>query len=632
MLDLMRKHAGSWMIKFVLGAIIVVFAFWGVGTFNARRLTTVATVDDTIITFESYRDAYSRLLEQIRQRFGDNLDENLLKAMNLKQQAIEQLVNERLLTNEAQRLGLEVTDEELARAIRGVEVFQGKSGFDYDRYRRVLSANRLTPENFEIEQRQAILLGKLRAIVSDTVKVADIEARQWFDFINTKIALDFVRFDPDQFPQATVSEQEIQAYYDAHKDDYRTSPMRRVRYLFFDPASFAGQAVVSDEDVAEYYESNTAEFHQEESIEARHVLIGTAETDSPEAVEAARSKALEVEKLAREGKDFAELARTYSTDPSASSNGGFLGRFNRRRMVAPFSDKAFSMKAGEISDPVKTRFGWHIIKVEKAYPATTKPLEQVSASIRAKLLSHKTKVLAAEAAEAAWDAAYDRNDLEAVAADLKLTLNTTALFGRSGPTEAAIADKAKFAAAAFAAPINDISDVEEMSDGYYILQVVQEQPATTPALADIQDAVTADALREKRSQEARQAAETLLAAARGGEDLAALAKARNLTVDSTGLFGRQEPIPKIGASGEISEAAFGLSTGAPWPERVLKADKHWYVVRLTQRQAPEQSGFAAQKDRIASQLLRQKKAEAFDALLARLRQGSDIDIKQDMLE
>jgi len=224
MLDLMRKKAGSWMIKFILGAIIIVFAFWGVGTFNARRLVTVATVDDEVITYEVYRDTYGRLLEEVRQRFGDNLDDNLLKTMNLEQIALDQLINDQLLINEAHRLGLAVTDEELARAISAVGAFQDENGFDPNRYRRVLSANRMTPEGFELNQRQAMLIGKLRALVSETVRVPEVEARQWYDFANAKVALAYVRVDPQQFNEVAVSDEEVQAYYEAHKENYRVEP------------------------------------------------------------------------------------------------------------------------------------------------------------------------------------------------------------------------------------------------------------------------------------------------------------------------------------------------------------------------------------------------------------------------
>jgi peptidyl-prolyl cis-trans isomerase D len=631
MLDLMRKKAGSWMIKFILGAIIVVFAFWGVGTYNASRLVTVATVDDQVITYETYRDTYARLMEEVRERFGGNLDDNLLKAMDLQQLALDQLINDQLLINEARRLGLAVTDEELARAIRQVQAFQNQNGFDPDRYQRVLSANRMTPENFEQNQRQAMLIGKLRALVTDPVKVPEVEARQWYDFANAKVAVDFVRIDSQQFKDAAVTDEEVQAYYETHKEAYRIEAMRRSRYLAFLPDAFKDQVVVSDDEVAEFYAANREMFHQAENVEASHVLIRTAETDSPEAVEAARQRAADVAQKAREGADFAELAREYSEGPAAAA-GGSLGRFGRDQMIKPFADQAFSMEAGEISDPVKTEFGWHVIRLDQAYPEVTRPLEEVQDEIRAQIVARKARILAFEAADSAWDAAYDEGGLEAVAKARQLPLGETGLFARGdGPEKTPVKEPQKFAAAAFELGVGEISDVQEMSDGYYLIEVTEEKPARVPELAEVAEVVRADALAAKHSDLGRQEAETLLKAGRDGETLASLAAARGLTVQKTDLFGRQEPIPAIGASRQMSEAVFGLSEASPWPEEVFNVNQAWYVVRLAERQAPEAAGFEAQKQQIVGQLRQQQQAEAFEALLAQLRQRSKIEINAEVL-
>lgn len=631
MLDLMRKKAGSWMIKFILGAIIVVFAFWGVGTYNTSRLVTVATVDDEVIPYEAYRETYGRLMEDVRQRFGGELDENMLKAMDLKQLALDQLINDQLLINEARRLGLAVTDEELARAISAVGAFQNENGFDPNRYRRVLSANRMTPENFEFNQRQAMLIGKLRALVTEPVKVPEVETRQWYDFANTKVALAYVRLDPQQFSEVAVSDEDVQRYYEAHKEDYRTEPMRRARYLAFRPERFQDQVAVSDDEVAEFYASNPDMFHQEESVDASHVLIRTAESDSEEAVEAARQRAVEVTRKAREGADFAELAREFSEGPTAAK-GGALGRFGRNQMVKPFADQAFSMKAGEISDPVKTEFGWHVIRVNEVHPEMTRPLEAVQEEIRAQIVERKARLVAFDAADSAWDAAYDEGSLAAAAEARNLALVETELFTRSGQEVAGIQEPRKFAAAAFELGDGEISDVQEMSDGYYLLEVIAAQPARVPELADIAQAVRADALASKRSDLARQAAEEMLQAARQGETLEQLAQAKGLKVEKTDFFGRQEPIPAIGGARQISEAAFGLSETAPWPEKVFSANQSWYVVRLAGRRAADEAGFDEQKERIAQQLRQQQQAEAFEALLAQLRTQSKIEINREVLE
>ena len=630
MLDLMRKKAGSWMIKFILAAIIVVFAFWGVGSFNARRLATVATVDDTIITFEAYRDTYDRLVDQMRQRFGGKLDAEMIDALNFKQQAIDQLVNDRLLTNEAKRLGLSVTDEELARAIGSIDVFQRDGHFAPDRYQRILEANRISPENFEQEQRKAMLIGKLREMVTDTIQVGDSEARRWYDYVNARVAVDYVRFEPKQYRDLTVSEQDVADYYKDHKEDYKTAPLRSVQYLRFANDDFTDQVVLSEDEVRDYYTDHEDEFRQDASVEARHVLIRAGADDPAEAVEGARKKALEVAQKARAGEDFAGLAREYSQDGSAA-RGGELGRFTRREMVKPFADQAFSMEPGQISDPVRTQFGWHVIKLEKIHPAVTPALEDVAEKIRTRLRAKEAKALAREGAEAAWDAAFDANDLKPVAKARGLKLQTTARFDRKGPADGLVAERAKFAEAAFALTPGTVSDVLEMSDGYYILQVNEEIPAEIPPLDAIAEAVRADALKAKQREQARQAAQTMLDAVRGGQDFAAAAKERGTELASSGLFGRQGMIEKVGMAREMATAAFNLNAAAPFPETVFEVDQNWYVMRFDKREAPLEEKFNQDKERIMAQLGQQKQYEAFEALLARLRSESSIEVKKDML-
>jgi peptidyl-prolyl cis-trans isomerase D len=630
MLDLMRKKAGSWMIKFILAAIIIVFAFWGVGSFNAQRLTTVATVDDTIITFEAYREAYTRMVDQMRQRFGDRLDSEMIEALNFKQQAIDQLVNDRLLTNEARRLGLGVSDEELARAIASLEVFQRDGRFAPDLYRRLLEANRLTPESFEHEQRQAMLIGKLRDMVADTIQVSDGEARRWYDFVNTQVAVDYVRFEPRAFSDLSVTDDQAAAYYEAHKADYKTAPMRSVHYLRFSGETFADKAELSEDEVQDYYDDHPDEFRREAALEARHVLIRTTDGDSAEAVEAARRQALEVMEKARAGEDFAALARQHSQDGSAAA-GGDLGRFTRREMVKPFADAAFALEAGQISEPVQTQFGWHVIKVEKRHPAATPALEEVAEQIRTRLRTGKAKALAREAAEAAWDAAFDASDLQAAARSQGLRLETTSRFDRQGPAAVPAGERARFAEAAFALAPDTVGDVLELDDGYYILQLNEEIPSEIPPLEALKDAVRGDALAAEQREQARQAAQAMLEALRGGQEFAAAARERGLTVANSGLFGRQGMVEKIGVARELAAAAFDLSLDRPLPEQVFEVDQNWYVIRFERRQAPPQDRFEQQKEALAAQLNQQKAYEALEALLARLRAGGRIEVNHDML-
>jgi peptidyl-prolyl cis-trans isomerase D len=166
MLRLMRDYATSWMIKFILGAIVLVFVFWGVGSFDSGSAGKVAVVNDHVITIEEYRDAYNNLVDRMRSTFGGSLDEDMIKALGIRRQALDQLINEALLVQQAQALDFRVTDEELASAIRNIPAFQRAGIFDSRLYQNVLGRYRMTPEEFEAAQRRAMLAQKVRTLVT----------------------------------------------------------------------------------------------------------------------------------------------------------------------------------------------------------------------------------------------------------------------------------------------------------------------------------------------------------------------------------------------------------------------------------------------------------------------------------
>ena len=200
--------------------------------------------------------------------------------------------------------------------------------------------------------------------------------------------LDYVLFEPGQFKNIQPTADEIQKFFDEHKETYKTDPEIKVRYLHLNPKNFEAGVTVTAEDIRDYYESNTDKFKDPKTVQARHILIKVDQNAKPEEVESAHQRAEDVLKLAREGQDFAALARQYSEGPT-KTKGGDLGTFRREAMVKPFADKAFSMKAGDISDPVRTRFGWHIIKVEKVNQASVLSFDDAKKKIQKKLILSK---------------------------------------------------------------------------------------------------------------------------------------------------------------------------------------------------------------------------------------------------
>jgi len=630
MLRLMRKQAGSWVIKILLGAIVIVFVFWGVGSFRSQRGGRVALVNGDQITLDEYREAYNNLIEQLRRRFGNNLDEDMLKQLQVKRQALNQLIDNKLLIQEAKRLKFRVSEIELADAISNFTAFQRAGMFDRNLYANVLDRLRMTPEVFEAAQKDAMLIDKLRTLITSSAKISDQEALEWYNWINASVNIDYVFFDPDHYKDIHPSDEEIKTFFENHKEKYKTDAMAKARYLHFNPDAFRSKIVLSDEEVREYYDDNLETFKTPKTVEARHILLKVNRDADPETVKKTKDRALNILKLAKEGKDFAELAKQYSEGPTRN-NGGYLGKFKRDAMVKPFSDMAFSLKAGEISEPVRTRFGWHLIKVEKVNEASVTSFDDAKKDIRKKLTDDMAKRLAYDEAEAFSDDVFEGEDLINAAKERNMTILTTDFFSSKGPIKG-INNPSEFASVAFNLTDKEISNVQEFENGYYILQLVDKIQPEIPEFDMVKEKVRLELIKEKQDEKAKADSETLLAALKNGKTMPTESKKFNLTPKTTGFFKRSGSIPEIGFERDITEVAFQLTDKKPFPENVLKGSKGYYVIQFKDRKISAPENFSKEKEDIKNRLLAQKKSGIFDALLAQIKSRSEITIKEGFLD
>ena len=629
MLSLMRKHAGSWLIKVILGAVVVVFVLWGVGSWTSQRSGRVASVNGDTITIDEYRITYKRLIDQVRQSFGNNANDELIKSLQLEQKALDQLVDNILMRQEASELDIQVSDEDLSRAIRNISAFQVAGVFDPRRYQVILNNNNLTPESFETSQRDALLNQKLNNFITASVKVSDQEAVEWFKWNNATLNLDFFLLELERYKDIAVTEQEIEQYFETRKDTYKTDPALKVRYLKFDPKLFVAQVEISDDEIGEYYDEHPAEFQNPKTVEARHILIKVDPQAKPEDVAKAKDRIESVLQKAKDGQDFAELAKQFSEGPS-KDKGGYLGSFRREAMVKPFSDKAFAMQAGEISDPVKTQFGWHIIKVDKVNDASSTSLADATDQIRQKLAAEYSKNLAYDAAEVVFDATFEGDSLESVAAGQNLSLITTDFFTRQSPPQD-VQKKPEFAGAAFNLTEGEVSDIQDFGDGYYIMEIVEKRPSQIPELSVAQQKVKADLTRDKKDEKAKADAEAVLAALKDGVALAEVGQNFDLKPAVTGFFKRNDAIPNIGYERDLAGIAFELSDRNKLPQEVVKGRKGYYVIQFNQRKAPAMDEFDKEKDGIKEQLLQQKRFKTFEAWLEQIKNRSEIVVESGFL-
>ena len=624
MLSLMRKHASSWIIKFLLAAIIVVFIPWGVQQYTSGRSSRVAEVNGSIITLDDYRSTYTNLVEQVRQSFGNNVNDELIQTLGLPKRALDQLIDRALMLQAAEKLSIQVSDDELAQSIGSIGAFQTAGVFDNQRYLNMLSRTQLTPEAFEVQQREAMVINKLQGFISGNIKVSDTEAQQWYKWNNTEVDLDYVLIEPQQIKNIKPTAEEIQSHFEANKEKYKTDPELKIRYLYLNPQNYLDKLKILEEDIADYYESNLDKFRTPQTVQARHILMRVDQNATPEQVKDARQRIEDALKLARDGQDFAELAAEYSEGPT-KSKGGDLGTFRRQDMVKPFSDKAFSMQAGEISEPVRTDFGWHIIKVEKVNPATVQSLDEALTEIEDKLKADRSRNLAYDEAEAVFDVTFEGQQFIDIAKERGLKMINTDFFTqKKGP--AGTQNARQLAEAAFKLPLNEVSEIQDLGNGYCLIEALEKRPAQIPELKDVEAEVKKDLIKEKKDAEALRQAQSILTELENDTTLTAAADKLNLKAQTTGLFKRNDSIPGIGYESEIAGAAFKLSDSDAFHKEPIKGQKGVYVIKFKDRKEPSLEGFEKEKSDIKARLLQQKSFKAVETWLNRIKEESEIVI------
>jgi peptidyl-prolyl cis-trans isomerase D len=629
MLRVLRESAGSWIIKVLMGIMVAAFVLVGTGSYKAYRTSRVATVNGENISMDEYQSAYYNILENIRRQFGNQLNDDMLKMLNLQKQALDQVIDTTLLRQTAEANNIKVSDKELADAILKIPAFQDNGKFDANRYKQLLNQNRMTPSSFEAMQKEAMLMDKLRVIVSSCAKVSEDEGLKWFLWENASATIEYIVFSPEASIDIDISETMIEEYYNAHKEEYKTEPARKARYVAFDPALYRDRVEITDDEIQQYYSEHEEEFKIEETATGRQIVLKVPEKATAEEAEKRKQEALVICEKARTGSDFVELVKTYSESPD-KENGGVIGPFTRQGANPSIADAAFTMEIGGISEPIPTRNGWHIFKLEARTPASAKPLESVSDGIRGKLTAQKEKNMAYDDAVSLYDSSLSSDDLVKNAAGLKLELKTTEFFSLStGPGN--VPAPAEFAKVAFELPVMEISDVAEIGESYYLLQVIEEQPEQIPSLEAVKETLRADVLREQQEKTTETKSKEFLEKAKEKGAILLAAQESGMEVKTATLSNRKSP-PPPGLEEEVPivEAAFNLSETNKMPESPIKGQKGYYVIELKKRDEPVAEGYASLKSLIINRLINQKQSELYKAWLEDLRKKSKIVISDRM--
>ena len=610
MLSTIRKSTGSWLIKFILGIIVIVFVFWGVGSFRSQRLNVLTKVNGEDILMESYRLAHANMLDSYKQMFGGQIPEGFLDRIDIKQQVLNGLINETLIRQAAGEMGILVSDKEVQNIILDIPAFEHNGVFDQGLYERSLRGARLTPVVFEAQVRQRLLTDKLKALLGSGLAVTEAEANEHYMFENEEVNLAYVLINASECEKdVNATKQDTTLWYESRGENYMTEPQTKLRYLAL-KESDVDDANVTDLEIDAYYKDHRNEYEVKERRRARHILLKISEGADEDSIEKIQKKAEKIRDRIDNGEDFAKLAKENSDDAGSAENGGELGFFSKGMMVKPFEEAVFSMKEGEVSKPVPTRFGWHIIELEEIDPGRVKSLAEVKISIATKLKGQRAKNMIWDRANEAYDEIIQLGSLSAYAEQHEIELKTTELFSQKKPP-AVIGGDPELLKTLFALNSGELSSLLQIHQGILIAEVLDKKAPYLPSLEEAKEQVKKDYVREKAKELCRLKAQKLLKAAKK-QGLEAAAKDKGLTIQQTGLFKRTDKTAKGKLPPAVAQAGLSLCEGKAYPDEVDESGNNFYILAFKEKKDADIAGFPAQKDAITKRILDQKQQTLFE--------------------
>ena len=618
MLDRMRRHKG-WL-KWSLAIVVVAFIWLYIPSFmdnpaGAGNSDVVASVDGREITVARFRRAYQQQLQALRGAYGANMDERMLRQLGIEQRIVQQMIEEELALSEAARLGISASDEEVRARIQSMPAFQQNGQFvGEQQYRMVLqSANPpLRPGDFEDQVRRGIVLEKLQAALTAWVSVSDKEVEDEYRRRNEKVKLAVVSFPADKFREGlTASDEELAAHFEANKAGYRIPEKRKIRYALVDSNALREQMAVGAGEVKKYYDDNIDQYSTPEQVRASHILLKTEGKDEA----AVKKQAEDLLAKIKAGADFAELATKFSEDEVSKAKGGDLDFFGRNQMVKEFEDVAFALEPGQVSDLVKTSFGYHIIKTAEKRPASTRPFEEVRTQIEDQLKWERVQKEAECGATELAGKLKKPGDFDTLQPQPGIVVSESGFFSRDEPI-AGLGIAPAVSSQAFEMTQGEVSGSFVTPQGIAFITVTGTQEAREPSLEEVKARVREDVLKQKAVEAARAKATSLASQLKSGE-LEAAAKAAGLEVRTTELIARGSPIADIGVSPAVDTAAFALSTGAV--SSPIVTDSGAVIVKVLEKKDVTADELSAGRQALKDELIEMQRNRFYGAYMTKVR-------------
>ncbi|HNQ85552.1 MAG TPA: SurA N-terminal domain-containing protein [Deltaproteobacteria bacterium] len=567
MLTYLRKHSKGWLAYTAFGAIIVVFVLWGGSSYISREANKVAKIDRTIITTEQYSKAYTDTLKRYQTQFGQALTPEMINRLNLREQVLDELIDQYIIEADAAKMGIGVKDADLQMFISQVPAFQRDGKFDEATYRRYLEYERITPAEFEQRARRDFVKQLFKEVLTENVIVAPQEIEAAFHQISDTYELHYLTVDSATFSgDVQVSQEQVQGFFDANKERYRIPPRITIAAIDFPVTRYLGSTEVTTEEAMDYYDGHKGEFSEPAQVHLRHILIKVPEGADAASLTKKQELAAQIIKEAKDGKDFASLAASYSEDEATAGKGGDMGMLPLNSFHPELGKIVESMKPGDVNGPVMTADGIQIIKLEGKEDAKAIPFDKVAASVVDMLKMQRARIVAHDEAEKAFMEFYeqDKLDLEGYAAKQGMEVRRIGPFSEN--EKAGIAMSQETVKKAFTFSAGELGEVIETPGGYAVYQVVKKDLSRIPDLEEVVDVVTADAKAQTALERAKEHAQKLATAP--------MNELVSSNPSSTGKFTRSaSAVPKLSMLPKLMDEVDSLGT-----PKVYESDGRVFIV------------------------------------------------------
>ncbi|MEO5625982.1 MAG: SurA N-terminal domain-containing protein [Dokdonella sp.] len=636
MLQLLRGKKSSLFVKIALVLITIGFSFFGIESyFISNTSTAVAKVGGTEIGQDQFRERLNQQRQRFQQMTNGAADMSMFDKPEIKKGILNQLVDEQVLLAANEQLGIAVPAERIRKEILAVPAFQNDGKFDPEQYKAVLASNSMTPAGFEQKVRQDLERNILPSQVGATALVTDADVDTYLRLHDQRRDFHYVKLEKPAADSSEIPAADIEAYYKAHGADFMVPERVALDYLELDASKLEVNLTPEDSVLKERYEKEKARFVSNEQRLASHILIKVEGKGDPEDQKQALAKAESIAKEAKAGKDFGALAKENSTDLGSKAQGGDLGWLDKGSTDEAFESALFALKKGEISAPVLTSEGYHIISLRDIRPGKTRSFDEVKPELAKQYAEGERERVYAEKAGKLTDLTYqDPSSLETAAKELGLSVQKTALFSRQGGE--GIAGSPGVAKAAFADSVlvqNNNSDPIDLGPSHMVIVRIGEHKATTPIpLEQVRDSVRARIAAERIAKQAKAKADALFAELVKGGSLDALASAQKLKFEEQKGIGREAAT----LDSALVKAVFSMPrplTGKTGQQLVDLGGDSYALVQLDNIVDGDPSKLDAKTREAARDTLAQSAANSITTeFIAAVRKGTKIKLSEDKLQ